>query len=256
MKTRTALVTGGGSIIGQAITLCLAQQGYDVVIHYQKSHKAAIAAAAAVRQQGQKAAIVQANLNNAQETTLLVQRAAAAVNRPLDVLVNNASIFKFDTLHTITPENWHKHITINLYAPIVLTRCFYEQSPKVNTDEHGETYGHALVVNIVDQRIAKPTDNFLSYTLSKMGLWSFTHMAAQTLAPKVRVNAIAPGWIVPSKTESQHAFRTQRLQNIMKRGGNIDDITQTLSYFITAQSVTGQVVYVDGGQHLTPPVAQ
>jgi NAD(P)-dependent dehydrogenase (short-subunit alcohol dehydrogenase family) len=173
------------------------------------------------------------------------------------VLINSASIFEYDTLESATRTSWDRHFESNLRAPFVLTQALAAQAPEPVQDENGEPLAQALVINMIDQRVRKLTPEFMSYTLAKMGLWAFTQTAAQALAPRVRVNAIGPGPTLRGARQSEAHFAAQRAATVLERGANPADITGALSYFLNAPSVTGQLLCIDGGQHLcwqTPDV--
>lgn len=255
--TGRALVTGAGRRLGRAMALYLAGRGQDVAVHYATSAEDAEAVVAEVRALGRRAAALQADLLDEDETATLVARATDALGGPLDVLINNASIFEHDTIGTLTRESWDRHMNSNLRAPVVLTQDFAAQAPKAARDAAGEPVARALVVNMIDQRVRKLTPEFMSYTIAKMGLWAFTRTAAQALAPHVRVNAIGPGPTLRGPRQSDAHFAAQRERTVLGRGANPSDITAALGYFLDAPSVTGQLLCVDGGQHLawhTPDV--
>ena len=245
-----ALVTGAGQRLGREMALYLAARGHDVAVHYATSAEGAEAVVAEIRAMGRRAEVLQADLLTEAETETLVARAATALGGPLSVLVNNASIFEYDTLATATRQSWDRHITSNLRAPFVLTQAFAAQAPEVATDANGEPVARALVVNMIDQRIRKLTPEFMTYTIAKMGLWAFTQTAAQALAPRVRVNAIGPGPTLQGARQSDAHFARQRAATILHRGANPSEIAHALGYFLDATSVTGQILCVDGGQHL------
>lgn len=252
-----ALVTGAGQRIGRELAICLARRGYDVAVHYNGSAEGAEATAKAVRAEGQRAATLQADLLDEATAGALLGRAVEALGAPLTVLVNNASIFEYDTLASATAQSWDRHIGSNLRAPFLLTQAFAAQDLAPGRDAVGEPVAAGLVVNLIDQRILKPTPEFMTYTLSKMGLWAFTRTAAQALAPAIRVNAIAPGPTLKGARQSQAHFEAQRGATILGRGADPEDIGAALEYLLSARSVTGQVICVDGGQHLgwqTPDV--
>lgn len=252
-----ALVTGAGKRLGRAMALYLAQRGYDVAVHFAGSAEEAEAVVAEIRALGRNAAALQADLLNEPETQALVTRAAQALGGPLSVLINNASIFEYDTLSTATRQGWDRHMESNLRAPFVLTQAFAAQAPAVGTDESGEPIATGLIINMIDQRVRKLTPEFMTYTLAKMGLWTLTQTAAQALAPQIRVNAIGPGPTLQGSRQSLDHFTKQRANTVLKRGANPGDITAALGYFLDSPAVTGQLLCVDGGQHLgwrTPDV--
>lgn len=253
---KSALVTGAGKRLGAAMAIYLAERGYDLAIHYATSRDSAESIAAQIRDMGQDAVTLQADLLSEADTQKLVPRAAAALG-PLSVLVNNASIFEYDTVQTATRTTWDRHFESNLRAPFVLTQGFAAQAPAAQTDGNGEPLATGLVVNLIDQRVRKVTPEFMTYTLAKMGLWAFTQTAAQALAPQIRVNAIGPGPTLRGGRQSEAHFAKQRAATLLQRGADLAGITAALGYFLDAPAVTGQLLCVDGGQHLaweTPDV--
>ncbi|MEI4260996.1 SDR family oxidoreductase [Roseovarius sp. D0-M9] len=252
-----ALVTGAGKRLGRAMALELARQGHDVAVHYHSSADEADVVADEIRALGRKAVTLQANLLAEDQVTPLIPMAADALGGPMTVLVNSASIFEYDTLKSTTRTGWDRHFESNLRAPFVLTQALAAQVPEPVMDENDEPVAQGLVVNMVDQRVRKLTPEFMSYTLAKMGLWTFTQTAAQALAPRVRVNAIGPGPTMRGARQSEAHFAGQRAATVLERGANLPDITGALGYFLNAPSVTGQLLCIDGGQHLcwqTPDV--
>lgn len=237
------------------MALHLAGRGYDVAVHYGQSADDAEAVAAAARALGVQAAAFQADLLDDDATRALIPAVAAQMGQ-LSVLVNNASIFDYDRIDTATPDSWDRHIGSNLRAPFWLTQGFAAQAPRA--DRSGpEPVAQGLVVNMVDQRVLKPTPEFMTYSLAKAGLWALTRTAAQALAPAVRVNAIGPGPTLQGTNQTEQHFNAQRAATVLKRGADPGDITAALGYLLDAKAVTGQLICVDGGQHLgwrTPDV--
>jgi NAD(P)-dependent dehydrogenase (short-subunit alcohol dehydrogenase family) len=255
--THRALVTGAAHRLGRAISLALADAGYDVAIHYASSRDAAETLAHEIRSRGRQAVALQADLLDEAQTAPLVARAADALGGSLTLLVNNASIFEYDNLHSATRASWDRHLESNLRAPFVLTQAFAAQCPRAQPDEQGEPRAAGLVVNMIDQRVHKLTPEFMTYTIAKMGLWAFTRTAAQALAPHIRVNAIGPGPTLQGARQTAEHFAGQRAATVLERGANLSDITAALMYFVDAPAVTGQILNIDGGQHLawqTPDV--
>jgi NAD(P)-dependent dehydrogenase (short-subunit alcohol dehydrogenase family) len=253
---KAALVTGGAQRLGRAMALYLAGRGVDVAIHYNGSAEAAEATAAEARAKGVRAVTLQADMLDEAQVTPLIAAAAEGLGQPLDILINNASIFEYDRLDTVTRESWDRHFESNLRAPVVLSQHFARQAPEADRSE-GEPRAQALIVNMLDQRMRKLTPEFMSYTLAKMGLWAFTQTAAQALAPDIRVNAIGPGPTLQGARQSESHFTRQRAATILERGADPEDICAALGYFLDAPAVTGQLLCVDGGQHLgwqTPDV--
>lgn len=251
-----ALITGAARRLGRAMALHLAERGHDVAIHYAGSAEAAEDTAAAARAHGVRAQTFRADLLDIAATAQLVPRVADAMGQ-LTVLVNNASIFEYDNIRSATTESWDRHLGSNLRAPFQLIQAFAAQAPAPLPDENGEPQAQALVVNMVDQRVLKPTPEFMTYSLAKAGLWSLTRTAAQALAPAIRVNAIGPGPTLIGSRQSKAHFAAQRAGTILGRGADAEDIVRALSFFLDSRAVTGQLICVDGGQHLcwqTPDV--
>jgi NAD(P)-dependent dehydrogenase (short-subunit alcohol dehydrogenase family) len=252
-----ALVTGAGTRLGRAMALYLGGRGHDVAVHFSSSTAGAHEVVAELRAMGRVAHALQANLLIEEETQVLTPRAMEALGGPVEILVNNASIFEYDNIGTATRASWDRHMESNLRAPFVLTQQMAAHIPDPDHDAAGEPVARGLVVNMIDQRINKLTPEFMSYTLAKMGLWALTRTAAQGLAPRVRVNAIGPGPTLQGARQTAAHFAEQRKATILQRGASPADVNAALGYFLDAPSVTGQILCVDGGQHLgwrTPDV--
>ena len=240
---RTVLVTGAAKRFGRAIALDLAGRGWNVVIHYNASQDEARATAEEARAFGVEAKLVQADLAREEEVRGLIAKAGT-----LDALVNNASIFEYDDWRSATRQSWDRHMEINLRAPFVLAQEFARQL--------GGRDG--AIVNIIDQRVLKPTPQFMSYSVSRAGLHWLTATLAQALAPKVRVNAVAPGPSFIGARQSEEHYERQRTSTILGRGAEVEDLLGAVRYVLEARSVTGEMIAVDGGQHLawqTPDVS-
>jgi NAD(P)-dependent dehydrogenase (short-subunit alcohol dehydrogenase family) len=244
-----ALVTGAAKRLGRAMALSLAERGYDIAVHYSGSQSDAEQTAEACKEFGVRAETFKADLLDVDDTAGLVPKVSRALG-PLSILINNASIFEYDTLESATQTSWERHIDSNLRAPLFLTQAFAEQVPEANRDENNEPLSHGLVINMVDQRVRKLTPEFMTYTVAKMGLWAFTQTAAQALAPRIRVNAIGPGPTMQGARQTAEHFAAQRSATVLKRGSSPKGIVQAMNYFINADDVTGQLLCVDGGQHL------
>ena len=252
-----ALVTGAGKRLGAAMALYLAGRGYDVAVHYASSKPDADAVVAQITAMGRRAVALQADLLVEAETEALVARATDALGGPLTLLINNASIFEYDSITSATRISWDRHIESNLRAPFVLTQGFAAQAPPAMPDANGEMMAQAMILNMIDQRVLKLTPEFMSYTIAKMGLWALTQTSAQALTPHIRVNAIGPGPTLQGTRQSLEHFTKQRASTVLQRGANAADITAALGFFLDAPAVTGQLICVDGGQHLawkTPDV--
>jgi len=245
-----ALVTGAGKRLGRAVALYLAGRGYDLAVHYASSEVEAQDVVAEARAMGRQAQAFQADLLDEAQTEGLFAEVVAAFDTPVTCLVNNASLFEYDRLDTATRQTWDRHFNSNLRAPFILTQAMARQVPEATRDENGEMLPQGLVVNMVDQRVRKLTPEFMTYTLAKMGLWTFTQTAALALAPHIRVNAIGPGTTLIGARQTQDHFEAQRARSILQRGANVSDITAALGFFLDSPAVTGQLICSDGGQHL------
>ena len=237
---RAALITGAGRRIGRAIALTLSRAGYAVVLHAHSSRAEAERLAAEIAGAGGRASVVLADLADPAAVRGLVP--AARVFGPLTLLVNSAAEFEPDEIQTLERARFERTLAVNLTAPLFLTQAFAAQAPDdANTS----------IVNIVDQRVLKPTPFFLSYTLSKSALHSATTTLAQALAPKLRVNAVAPGPTLPSPRQTGAQFAAQTAALPLKHGPSPEDIAAAVLYLAQTPSVTGVTIAVDGGQHLS-----
>ncbi len=237
---RAALVTGAGKRIGRAIALALAHDGYDVAVHYRRSKDAAAEVVVQLEELGQRAVALPADLTDETATAKLVPRAEAALG-PITLLVNNASTFERDEAMTVTRASWDAHLETNLRAPFVLMQEFARHLPK---SEPG------AIVNIADERVWNLTPHFVSYTLSKAGLWTLTQVMALALAPRIRVNAIGPGPTLPSPRQNAEQFQRQGESTPLRHGATPEEIAAAVVFVASAVSMTGQMIALDGGQHL------
>jgi len=245
--TGTALVTGGARRIGKAIVQDLAAHGFAVAIHANRSGADADALAARITGEGGRAAVVAADLTDMNAVGDLIGRAEAALG-PVRLLVNSASLFVDDRVEDFDWAAWDRHFAIHVKAPALLAQNFARALPQA---EEG------LIVNIIDQRVWRPTPRYFSYALSKSALWTQTQMLAQALGPRIRVNAIGPGPTLKNARQEDHDFDKQVAGLILKRGPELAEFGATIRYLWAARSVTGQMIALDGGQHLawqTPDV--
>ena len=241
MLEKRALVTGSGRRLGRAMACALAERGWSVAIHYNSSQQGADETLRAVREAGGDGAMVQADLSSEADVEGLVDRAVEGLGGPLGLLINNASTFEADTLKDHSRQDWDYHMQVNLRAPVRLTQAFAAQCAP---DSQG------LVVNMIDQRVLKLNPNFFSYTLSKSALYTATTTMAQALAPNIRVNGIGPGPTMRNARQSEQDFRAQKQATLTEQGSPPGEIIRALLDLIDAQAVTGQMIAVDGGQHL------
>ncbi|MBZ9997161.1 SDR family oxidoreductase [Mesorhizobium sp. BH1-1-4] len=242
-----ALVTGGAKRIGKAIVEDLASHGFAVAIHSNRSHDEADALAAGINRSGGRAAVVAADLTDMDAVGHLVGQAQAALG-PISLLVNNASLFVDDSFEDFDWQAWDRHFAIHVKTPALLAQNFARSLPQGR---------EGLIVNIIDQRVWRPTPRYFSYALSKSALWTQTQMLAQALGPRIRVNAIGPGPTLKNARQDDADFDAQVAGLILKRGPELPEFGATIRYLWEARSITGQMIALDGGQHLawqTPDV--
>lgn len=237
---KIALVTGAARRIGRAIARDLGAHGWGVAIHFRHSRHEAEELANEIRAVGGAATALQANLASMADVETLIPRCTEALGPPT-CLINNASEFSPDTIANLTESSWDTHLDINLKAPVMLAQALYLNLPE-GVDGN--------VINIVDQRVWRPTPDFFSYTLSKAGLWTATQTLAQAMAPRVRVNAIGPGPTLRSVHQSAQDFETEMTETLLNRGPTLPEIAAAVRFIIDTPSMTGQMIALDGGQHL------
>lgn len=248
-RLRAALITGAAKRIGRAIAEDLVAHGFSVAIHANGSLAEAEDFVAELRQKGHRAVALKADLAKIDETDRLVGEVCETLG-PIDLLVNNASIFLEDSLRNFDAQVWDEHFAIHVRAPSILAARFAEQLPETT---------EGLIVNVIDQRVWALRPSFYSYTLSKSALWTATQTMAQALAPRVRVNAIGPGPSMPSERQLQEDFQAQVSALILKRGPELREFGEAIRFLFDTPSITGQMIALDGGQHLawqTPDVLE
>jgi NAD(P)-dependent dehydrogenase (short-subunit alcohol dehydrogenase family) len=235
-----ALVTGGAQRIGRAIVRALAGRGFAVAVHARRSRREADDLCAEIVKAGGTAVAVYGDLADHDAVLRLVPETVAALG-PLSLLVNNACEFEPDEIGDLDRDRFDRHFAVNLRAPLFLSQAFARQVPE-GCD--------AAVINLTDQRVFKLTPKFLSYTLTKSALATATTTLAQALAPRIRVNAIAPGPTLASARQDPAAFARQIASLPLKQGPSPQDVADAVLYLAAAKSVTGATIVVDGGQHL------
>jgi NAD(P)-dependent dehydrogenase (short-subunit alcohol dehydrogenase family) len=237
---RAALVTGGARRIGRTIALVLAEAGFDVAVHCHASHEDGTATCEAIRRLGRRAALLPADLAREAATQALVPRAIEALG-PIGVLVNNASPFERDEWHDATRASWDAHMEPGLRAPFVLMQQFARVLPP---DAEG------VVINMLDQRVWSITPHFVSYTVAKAGLWALTQSMALALAPRIRVNGIGPGPALPNTRQTPEQFARQSASVPLQHGTTPEEIARAVLAVLALPAMTGQMLALDGGQHL------
>lgn len=237
----TVLITGAAQRIGRTIALSFARRGWSVAVHYRASAEAAETVLDELRAFGVRAAALKADLADLAETEALIPECAAALGAPT-CLVNNASLFESDDLASLDARSWHAHLDANLRAPVLLSQSFARHLPEG---------GRGSIVNIIDQRVLKPSPEFFSYSVSKAGLWWATRTMAQALSPRIRVNAVAPGPVLPSIHQTEADFEAEMKATLLRKAATPGEIAAAVLFLAGAPSVTGQMICVDGGQHLS-----
>lgn len=237
---KTALVTGAAKRIGRAIALTLAKAGYDIGVHYGQSRDDALKLVSELEALGVRARAIQGDLSDVARVPGLIEKTREALG-PIDVLVNNASVFADDRARSLTLASWQMHMDTNLLAPVLLSQAFAAQA---------DIREGASIINMIDQRVLKPSPPFFSYSLSKAGLWHATRTLAQALAPNVRVNAVGPGPTLRSIHQSEADFAREARSTLLQKPTSPEEVAAAVIYLLNAPSVTGQMICVDSGQHL------
>ena len=237
---RAALVTGGAQRLGRAIALALAEAGFDVAVHCRTSRGDAEETRAAIAALGRRAHVLTADLAEEGQATRLLPDATAALGS-IGVLVNNASPFERDEWHDATRASWDAHLEPGLRAPFVLMQHFARALP---ADAEG------VVINMLDQRVWSLTPHFVSYTVAKAGLWTLTQSMALALAPRIRVNGIGPGPALPNARQTPEQFAQQCATTPLRRGTSPEEIARAVIAILAMPAMTGQMIALDGGQHL------
>ena len=238
--SRAVLVTGAAKRIGGAIALDLARTGWAVAVHYARSVEDAQALVSEIETAGGRAIAFKADLSKKAERETLIPQATEALG-PLGCLVNNAAVFEQDFAETVTDESWDRHMEPNLRAPFDLSQAFARALP----DDQG-----GVIINLLDQRVLSLTPYFVSYTVSKAALWTLTRTLALALAPRIRVNGIGPGPCLPSPRQTREQFEQQCAQLPLGRGTTPEEIAAAIQFVLAAKAMTGQMIALDGGQHL------
>ncbi len=241
MTPKGALVTGAGGRLGRAMALALGADGWRVGVHYRGSAEGAEETAAEIRAGGGRAEIIGCDLSDERQRRTLCGQIRTLLDIPVTLLVNSASTFAEDSASGHTREDWDHHFEPNLRAPVHLAQLIAADLPD------GE---RGLIVNLIDQKVLKLNPLFFTYTLSKAALWQATQTMAQAFAPKVRVNAIAPGPTLQSVHQTAEQFAAEKAATLTGEGSSPEEIVRALRYLISASSVTGQMIACDGGQHL------
>ncbi len=239
MEARKIIITGGATRIGSAIAQRLSGHKIEIVIHFNKSYTNAMALKKKLENNGTKVYLVKGNLNKEEDIKKIIKTSKMFL-KYFDCLINNASMFENDKLENFSSDSWNKHLNINLKAPAMLSKEFAKNIKGKNNN----------IINIIDQRVFKLTPFFFSYTLSKSGLYTLTKTSAMSLAPKIRVNGIAPGPTIKNKRQSKIHFKKQYLATPLKKQVNVDEISNAVDFFIKSNSITGQVISIDSGQSL------
>jgi NAD(P)-dependent dehydrogenase (short-subunit alcohol dehydrogenase family) len=240
------IITGAATRMGAAIARTLSGPGVEIVIHYNNSKKNAQKLQKELIKNKTKVYLVKGDLSKDQDLKKIIKFSKSKL-KYFDCLINNASLFENDNLKNFSSKSWNQHLNINLKAPAYLSKEFAKNTKGKNNN----------IINIIDQRVFKLTPFFLSYTLSKAGLYTLTKISAMNLAPNIKVNGIAPGPTLKNKRQTDKHFKKQYLATPLKQQVNIKDICSAVDFFIKNSSITGQVIAIDSGQNLnwqTPDV--
>jgi NAD(P)-dependent dehydrogenase (short-subunit alcohol dehydrogenase family) len=247
VQNRNVLITGAARRIGRCMALDLAEHGWAVAIHYNHSEAEADELAAEINHRGGRAVTVKGDLSEHDTPDTIVADARSRLG-DLTCLINNASVFEPDEVGSITADSWAQHLDTNLRAPVFLSQAFAAQFSDAGTGN---------IINVIDQRVWKLNPRFFSYTASKSALWTVTRTLAQALAPKIRVNAIGPGPALPNVRMDEDDFTRQKRATLLHRGTSPQEISDAARFILSAPAMTGQMIVLDGGQHLvwqTPDV--
>lgn len=240
MSPGVAIVTGGSKRIGKSIVKKLSFLGWKVIIHYNSNKNDALSLQKEIQKNGGAASIIKANLNSSKATEELISKSEKKFGK-LTLLVNNASIFENDSVHSLTIDTWDIHNNVNTKAPLLLSQSFAKLLPK---KEPG------VIINIIDQRVFSPRPDFISYSASKNSLFWLTKVLAQALSPKIRVCAIGPGPTLKGARQTDNDFKNQSQSVPLGNGSSPEDISQAIEFILNASSFTGQMITLDGGEHL------
>ena len=240
-KKNNILITGGSVRIGKEIALAISNSSNNIIIHYHQSFNQASALKKSVEKLGSQCAVIKCDLSKKRSTEGLIKRAGKFFG-PINFLINNASVFENDNINNFTVDSWNKHMNVNLYAPLKFSRDLKKLLPT-------KSKGH--IINILDQNVLKPDISFLSYSLSKAALYSATKILAKSFAPNIRVNAIGPGPTIKNIHQSSKHFEKSIKKTLLKIGSPPKEIARTVKFLLESNSITGQFIVVDGGEHLS-----
>lgn len=244
MEKKTVLITGAAKRIGKATAVTMAQEGWNVAIHYNTSQNEAEDTLKYIKSFGVKGCIIQADLNNEQQTRAIIGKASEKLGT-INCLVNNASVLKNDNINNFSNTSWNENMQVNLYAPTILIQEFVKQLPE----------GHpGNVINMLDYAVWRYPERFMSYTASKAALWALTQQLALALAPKkIRINGIGPGKILQNIYENTDNFIKGRQSAPLGSDSSPEEISRAIQFIISSPSMTGQMIALDGGKHLIGP---
>ena len=238
MAGGTVVVTGAATRIGREISLALSKCGFSLAVHYFSSENEADKLVSIIRSSGGKASSIQCDLSNAEAVSGIISKAESSLG-PVIGLVNNASVFSHDDISNVSETSWNAHMDVNVLSPVLLIS---ELARRIPDDQTG------CIVNILDQKIAQPNPDHLSYTASRFAMLGITEALARGLAPRIRVNAVAPGHTLKSREQTQSGFNRAQSESPLGFGPEPIDVAEAVVFLMQARSITGQTIFVDSGE--------
>ena len=239
MKNKTVLITGSSKRVGRSIAMKLAEEGFNIAIHYNKSSKESHSLQKELKKYNVKVKTFKLDLQKTDRIKIFFKNVVKYFGE-INILINNASTFEFDSIKNATIKSYDKHLDVNLKAPFFLSKYFVEAL--------GKKKGN--IINILDQRVMNTTPYFTSYTISKSALLTLTRSLALSLAPKIRVNAIAPGPTLKSTRQTKEEFKKQILRTPLKKKVSLEEINNGIIFLLKSETITGQTIVLDSGQNM------
>ena len=240
-KNNNVLITGAGKRIGASIAASLAANNWNIALHYNTSEKETYTLSTELEKKYNiKTVCVQADLSDLKQVKNIISTASKQLGN-INCLINNAASFEYDSINSLSSNSWDLHINTNIRAPLFLSQSFVKN---ISKNSKGN------IINIIDQRVWNLTPHFMTYTLSKTALWTLTQTLALALSPNIRVNAIGPGPTIKSKMQTNEEFKEQYQRMPLSVPTSLEEINQFINLILESPSLTGQMIALDGGQHL------